>query len=116
MRTVYAFRFFSEFLVPAEDIEKVTDLGSVDGVRYFSVEEGLSLPALADAEIVTLSPEVRDQLPLVKDIDRQTQERIRARYSLEDELKALRTGDTTVGQFIEECVAEGRSKKAALGL
>lgn len=40
---------------------------------------------------------------------------IRDSYSVEDELGALRTGDTTITVAIAAIVAEGQAKKEALG-
>jgi hypothetical protein len=40
---------------------------------------------------------------------------IRESYSIEDELGALRTGDTTVAEAIAAIVDEGALKKTALG-
>lgn len=47
-------------------------------------------------------------------IDRQTQEKIRAKYSLEAEIAALRTNDQEYRDFIEQVIAEHNAAKDAL--
>jgi hypothetical protein len=57
---------------------------------------------------------VRDRLQAYRDIDAATAAKIRARYSIDDEFKALRTGDKAYVAFVEACVAEGRAAKQKL--
>lgn len=79
-----------------------------------SIEELPSpLPADLNEEICKASPHVRL-------INARVVEKIRAKYSLEDEIKLLRTApsDEAVAwnEFVESCVDWGRDQKAALGL
>jgi hypothetical protein len=79
-----------------------------------SIEELPSpLPAELREEICKTSPHVRL-------INARVVEKIRAEYSLEDEIKLLRTApsDEAVrwNEFVESCVAWGCDEKARLGL
>ena len=53
-------------------------------------------------------------------IDKCTQEKIAARYSMADEIKLLRTKNKEklkeYNQYVEECITEGKTKKAVYGL
>lgn len=60
--------------------------------------------------------EVRKQLHVQKCINDVTQQKIREKYSVEDELKAQRTGDTDFVDYVQACCAEGDEKKKKLGL
>ena len=60
--------------------------------------------------------EVRKQLHVQKCINDVTQQKIREKYSVEDELKAQRTGDTDFVDYVKACCAEGDVKKVKLGL
>lgn len=83
-------------------------LGGSDGRLYYFGE--------APEGAVTGKPpkELLDSLPAYREIDAATAAKIRARYSVDDEFKALRTGDQDYVTFVETCVTEGRALKAAL--
>ena len=103
------------------------ELATVDGVTYVALPDGATLPAQPD-EItvtpVTLTAEQKAAIasasPLVKVINDQVRESIAAKYSITDELRLIRTQPsadfTAYNAFVESCRADGRSKKAALGL
>ena len=57
---------------------------------------------------------VKDNSPQAKEIDAECRADIRASYSLEDELKALRTDDTTTKDAIAAIVTASNTKKNAL--
>ena len=60
--------------------------------------------------------EVRGQLFKQKCINVVTQQEIRDKYSVEEELKAQRTGDTDFVDHVKACCARGDAKKKAFGL
>lgn len=102
----------------------VADLGIFDGKRYLALSEGVAFPKQAkgvsvkkaDLTNTDLLKYLKSESPPARQIDAETQIKIRERYSLEDELKALRTKDEEYETFISEVVAAGREKKKALGL
>jgi len=77
-------------------------------------------PAQITVEEVVLTDELREAIktssPQVRLINRRVVEKIRERYSVDDEFCALRTGDTDYLAYVEECRAWGAAEKAALGL
>lgn len=98
-----------------------TDLGAVDGRRYLSVPDDFDIPDQdAEAELVLhtepLPSDIRSRLLKVREIDNACVARIRDRYSVDDELGALRTGDQIVLDYITACVSEAKAAKTALGL
>lgn len=109
-----------------------SELATIDGTTYVSLPGDAKLPQDQPEEIVdsieTLTlplPEmlrdaIRQASPLVQLIDRQVVEQIRARYSIDDEIKLLRIApseETSAwNAYVEDCRAWGRAKKAALGL
>lgn len=71
-----------------------------------------------DAEVAEVPSE---NLPILRkvlftsaEIDRKTQEKIRAKYTLEAELGAIRTNNLEYKNFIEQVVAEHNAAKDAL--
>jgi len=74
-------------------------------------------PATLTAE---LKAAIASASPLVRVINDQVREAIAAKYSITDELRLLRTQPsadfTAYNTFVEACRADGRTKKAALGL
>lgn len=109
-----------------------SELATIDSTTYVSLPGDAKLPQDQPEEIVdsieTLTlplPEmlrdaIRQASPLVQLIDRQVVEQIRARYSVDDEIKLLRIApseETSAwNAYVEDCRAWGRAKKAALGL
>ena len=108
-----------------------TELATIDGTTYVCLPDGVTLPLGQPVEIVdsivnpvTLTDTLRDQIKAasshVRLINQRVVERIRERYSMDDEIKMLRLApspETTAYNYhAEACRAWGREKKAALGL
>ena len=119
-----------------------TELATVDGVTYVCIPDGAELPEQSDevapsvAE-VTLSGELLEAVkaasPHVRLISQRMIDRIRERYTIDDELYFARIGVGVTnglyaflpgeqeelmefGHFIEEVRQWGRARRAALGL
>lgn len=103
------------------------ELATIDGTTYIGLPDGVDLPAQPDGITVVaveLTGELLDKLkqasPHYQLIDQQVVERIRQRYSAEDEIKLLRIApsDETAAwnDYVEECLVWGRGKKAGIGL
>lgn len=120
-----------------------TELATIDGVTYVSLPDGATLPLnqpeeiVASIETVTLTPTLREAIktasPHCRLIAANVIEKIRAAYTLDDEMYFARIGVgasiglytptedemhklTVFGEFVEDCRAWGRQQKAALGL
>ncbi len=113
-----------------------------DGLTYVSVPDGVTLPAqlpqvAATLQIVTLTPELRAQLkatsPHCALISERMVQKIRARYSIDDEMFFARIGVGSAagmyqptpaelgemqafGEFVEAVRQWGRAERAKLGL
>lgn len=103
-----------------------------DGRTIVSLPDGATLPAQQPAQIVAsietlpnpLPDSVRDEIraasPQVAHIQRRVVERIRARYSVDDEIKLLRIAPSPEtaawNDYVEDCRQWGRQQRAALGL
>lgn len=93
-----------------------------ENVKYLvvsSVEEAKEICPELFIEPLTKSEEetmamLRKESEFAKAIDRETESKIRAKYSIEAELKALRTNDQEYKTFIEQVVAEHNAAKDAL--
>ena len=103
------------------------ELATVDGVTYVAIPEGIELPAQPSEITVTTVTLTADQKsavaaasPLVRLINQQVKESIASKYSIEDEIKLIRTQPsasiTAYNDYVESCRSLGRAKKAALGL
>ncbi len=102
----------------------IDDLGQIDGRRYISVPAGAALakhlakqdPRLrckrASKEELTVLKAVS---PAIRKINLDIASAIRARYSVDDEFKALRTNDPDYASFAAAQVAAGKARKAGLG-
>lgn len=91
---------------------------SVDGEISESQFEQLN-----DIAPLGLTDELRKEISAMRAItliDEQTVSAIRAKYSVDDEMKLLRTRAepewTEYNDYVESCRNEGQSKKRALGL
>ncbi len=99
--------------------QRVIDLGLYMGKRYILLTDGIAFPKQpkgvsikpADFTNSDVRKYLKTESPLAKQVDRETQDKIRQRYSLEDELKALRTGDKEYRDFVEKTVVDGRALK-----
>lgn len=98
-------------------------LGVVDGRHYIAVPPGLELPeqpAALDLKEEDISHgEIRETLKKVSGdyrvMTEAIQARIRSRYSVSDELQAIRTGDAEYQAFVESVLQEFAPQKAMLG-
>lgn len=122
MPIIVSFAVGSTLSMPTQANCFPVHLGEAEGRHYLSVPEDFTIPphqpAGADYRVHAepLSAEIRKSLLSIREIDRACVEKIRSRYSIDDELGALRTGESEVQAYIEHCVAEARVAKAALGL
>jgi hypothetical protein len=118
------------------------ELGTIDGLTYVSVPDGVTLPAqlpqvAATLQIVTLTPELRAQLkatsPHCALIAERMVQKIRARCSIDDEMFFARIGVGAAagmytptpdelaemqafGVFVEGVRQWGRAERHKLGL
>jgi hypothetical protein len=106
------------------------EIATVNGITYVSLPDGAKLPADQPAEIaasikpvalnVALRQQLADASPRVLFIRNMVATKIAARYSMTDEIKLLRTAPSaefeSYNAYVEDCRAEGRAMKAALGL
>ena len=100
-------------------------MGVYEGNRYLTLCGGVVFPkqpkggvAIKNADLTdeNLLKYLKTESPPARQIDAETQSKIRERYSLEEELKALRTNDAEYVAYVESVVQEGRAKKAELCL
>jgi hypothetical protein len=112
-----------------ETEEKITELCTIDGYTYVSVPDNISLPPQPKqitVEMVVLTPELSDAIkaasPHIMLINDRVVERIRKRYSVNDEIKMLRNM-IRIGQnpeteaynaWADECREMGQNGKAKL--
>lgn len=124
----------------ADDSVHCTELCTIDSTTYLAVPEGVALPA-QPAEIaltpVTLTPELREQIkaasPHIAFIGERMVQKIRAVYSIDDEMYFARIGVGAAtgmytptagelasmqafGEFVESVRQWGRGERAKLGL
>ena len=77
-------------------------------------EEIAQVPTVfPDAETIATN---RGKLMKHQFVNRKVQEKIREKYTVEEELKALRTGDTDHADYVAACIAEGNVEKKKFGL
>lgn len=102
--------------------ENITELCTLeDGYTYISGPDPMpEQPKQVALEAVALTDELREQIkaasPQVKLINQRVIEKIRERYSENDEFRALRTGDADYAVYVEGCIAWGAEQKAMMGL
>ena len=105
-----------------------TELCTIGGTTYVSVPDAVTLPPqpteIADSvsvvtDDVTLDT-IRQCSSHIQLINNRVVQRIRERYSVDDELKMLRITPSdesaAYGEYVEECRQWGREQKAVLGL
>ena len=109
---------------------RITELCTVAGETFVSVPDGVKMPvqpatiASTVKEVLNFKPGEKDKIkkasPYVRLISQRVVEKIRKRYSINDELKMLRTGPTAETaeyfDYCEACVAWGKAEKAKLGV
>ncbi len=107
--------------------ERITELCTIDGDTYVSVPDSIILPPQPEqitVEEVTLTDDlaaaIKAASPHVALINQRVVDRIRERYSVNDEIKMLRIGPSTetgaYNDWVEECRTWGRVEKEGLGL
>lgn len=106
---------------------KAVEIAEIDGWYYVSVPDGADLPIQPESiewQVVELNAELRAQIMAssrpVYLINQTVVEKIRAAYSIDDELKLLRTAPSAefelYSAYVEDCRAWGREQKSMLGL
>ena len=104
-----------------------TELATISDITYINIPDGAVLPDqpveidVAPAVITDdLLAAIKQASPHYRLINEQVAERIRQRYSVDDEIKLLRIApsDETAAwnDYVEECRAWGRGKKAEIWL
>lgn len=93
--------------------ERVQVIGELDGFTYVEVPDSITLPS--DQPVLLIEANLE-----ADKIDFQTVEKIRARYSVNDEIKMLRTAPsketTTWNSYVEQCRAEGAALKELIAI
>jgi hypothetical protein len=91
--------------------------GEIDGWMYFSGE--FENPLNLEIEDIAVEEELREKLkevsPHYQLINKRVVDKIRSKYSINDEFQALRTGDEAFDEYVAECVEWGKSEKAKIG-
>ncbi len=81
-----------------------------DSSKVEAANEGAQIEVAGEEKV----KELRKTLLLARDIDRNTSNKIRVKYSIEAELGAIRTNNAEYNAFIEEVIAEHNAAKDAL--
>lgn len=101
------------------------ELATINGVTYCSVNADLPpQPSEITVEVVDVTQAVKDEIsaasPQVRLINEQVKQMIANQYSIENEIKLLRTAPSeefdVYNAFVEDCRDWGRTQKALLGL
>ena len=152
MPTIYSYQKYTDSQIsrtlrlPEDSVTLIpigTELATIDGITYVSIPDGVVLPAdqpteiSASIQVVILSDAQKSAIkaisPHVALINARVIERVRDKYSIEDELKfarigigaalgiyAFQTGEqaelTAFGDFVQQWRTWGRNEKAKLGL
>lgn len=110
--------------------EEATELCTLDGVTYVCIPNGVAIDSeqhpevTGTMEVVELTPELQEQIcnasPHVRLINKRVKDMIAEQYSIEDEIKLLRTAPSEefdiYNEHAEACRQWGREQKALLGL
>ena len=120
---IYRYDANQKLLFPKTETEQVIiDLGVIDGKRYLSAtdtitfEEEFEEVDLTSEDGLILKDQIKKESSECKRIDEETIRKIREKYDINEELKALRTNDTEYTAFVESVVQESKDKKEKLGL
>lgn len=117
-----------EISLPGNGMDRLgTELATVDGTTYVYLPDTVTLPAQPPeitVESVTLTPELLESIkaasPHVRLINARVVEKIRQKYSIDDEMKLLRDATDVeapaCSTYIKKCRAWGRAEKAKIGL
>ncbi len=103
------------------------EIATIDGFTYVSLPNGATLPAQPteiSVQSVTMTPALASQIasasPQVKVINERVVAMIREQYSMDEEIKLLRTAPSeefeVYNEYVESCRAWGRAQKTELGL
>ncbi len=110
--------------------EGSTELCTIGGTTYVSIPKGLDIPIEQPEEIessINLTPPTKEELtsirkesPHVQLINERVINKIRDRYSVDDELKEIKNSSSESFReysiYTEECRAWGREQKETLGV
>lgn len=137
MNSIYAYQKFIdaqhtvEMVLPVDPVTNQRigiELATVGAITYVSVPAGQSLPdqpAEINPQLLTDVPAslislISDASPHVRMIRSMAKEKIATHYSVEDEIKLLRTAPSEefdiYNAFVEDARAWGRTERAKLGL
>jgi hypothetical protein len=103
-----------------EGTDPVLHCGDAGEWRYYSMPDAVDYTIdpvleLQEVDVVAEKATIKT-LFAYKDINEAVKATIRAKYEVEDELKAIRTSDAEYIAFVDAAIAEGTAKKQALGL
>lgn len=113
------------YTLQVEQGQRNQELCEIDGVTYHFVDGDLAAqPDQITVEVANVTAELRDAIcknsRAVQMINEYVVSQIRARYSIDDEMKLLRTRSSAewdaYNDWVEACRADGKAKKQALGL
>ena len=106
-----------------EDDPRITELCTIGEDTYINVPDGVKLPEQPKQVIIepiTLTDELRAEIkavsPHVKLINARVVEKIRAKYTPDDEFKMLRTKDEEYLVYVDKCTTWGTIEKNKIGL
>lgn len=118
-----------EMALPLSDGNQPTgqELATVDGITYVAIPDDAILPDQPQeitVSTVTLTPELKAQIsansPSTQLINQLVVEKIAEKYSINDEIKLIRTQPNAqfdeYNAYVESCRTWGREQKALLGL
>lgn len=104
--------------------ERITELCDIDGETYVSVPDSITLPEQAHVTVeeVVLTDELKAKVvsasSIFSNINGRVVDKIRERYSVNDEIKMLRIGPSVetaaYNDYVESCREWGRREKAKL--
>lgn len=120
---IYRYNADQRLMFPkTEADQEIIDLGVIDGKRYLSASETITFEEefervdLTTEEGLILKDQIKKESSECKRIDEETIRKIREKYDINEELKALRIGDADYNRFVDDVVQEGKDKKTELGL
>ena len=114
-----------------EEDKRITELCIIDNDTYISVPDDVILPEQPEKitlEPVTIDDKLKGQIeaasPHIQLIKKRVSDKIREKYSIEDELRIIRNKINAVdiekyteyNGYVEGCIEEGKVKKEELGI
>jgi len=113
-----------------DDVEnRITELCTIDGDTYISVPDDFVFsdqPKQIKIVPITMTDDLRKQIeeksPHIQLIKQRVREKIKDKYSIEDEIKIIRNKIngtkteeyTEYNKYVEDCIQEGNTQKAKL--